>query len=105
MTEPDWTRDDLTWGEILHPAMEVETEEQATAFFEAYVSWLMRRWNHTRAMAESAAKINIGYFAGYYDDETANRVYRLFHCSHPILGTATNVSPQEMIECGRRLAQ
>ncbi len=29
---------------------------------------------------------NLGYFAGYYDSETRERVERLFKCSHPVFG-------------------
>jgi hypothetical protein len=37
---------------------------------------------------------NLGYFAGYYDNETRERVERLFKCSHPIFGSiAKNGAP------------
>lgn len=40
-----------------------------------------------KLQAIEIAKSNLGYFAGYYDDDTRRRIEKLFQCSHPIFGS------------------
>lgn len=40
----------------------------------------------TPEQALVVAKRNLGYYAGYYDNETRARVERLFRCEHPVFG-------------------
>lgn len=47
------------------------------------------------------AKQNLGYFAGYYDRETAKKVYSFFECEHPIFGTKFP-TPEEAFEIGKK---
>lgn len=102
--QPDWSEKSLTFGEILDPAMKVETQEEAANYFERYVSYLMRHYSQDRERAEHVAKSNIGYWAGYYDSETAARVYDLFGFGHPLFGRS-RPSFEEALAMGKRLAE
>jgi len=86
--------------------MEVQTEEEAAAYFEELVQRNMSVWGHPREEAESIERRNLGYFAGYYGHETRLRVERLFRCSHPVFGKASHgaPTPDEAFEAGKRLA-
>jgi hypothetical protein len=35
----------------------------------------------------------LGYFAGYYDHATRERVERLYRCAHPVFGSASAGPP------------
>lgn len=41
----------------------------------------------------------MGYYAGYYDAETRERVERLFGAVHPIFGSVRN-TPEEILKAG-----
>lgn len=46
------------------------------------------------------AKQNLGYMAGYYDQEVASQVYEFFECAHPIFGT-NFPTPEEAFAKGK----
>ena len=73
------------------PAMQIRDQAEADAYFEFLVEHNMAWSNvgkvHTRAEAEAIERQNLGYFAGYFDDTTRERVERLFRCKRPLLGT------------------
>jgi hypothetical protein len=80
----------LTYGECLHPAMSITDEADARQYFAEYVAHikkaLVSKPRGDGMTAEQIARSNLGYFAGYYDNETRARVERLFSCAHPIFG-------------------
>ena len=97
----------LTFGETLKPAMEITDEDDAKQYLLYYVSFIQKEINKNprkdNKTAEEIAKINLGYFAGYYDNETRERIERLFCCSHPIFGSIKNdgiPTPQEAFNKG-----
>lgn len=85
-----------TMGGIFNEAVRLtKTDvEEALRFFGAYVQYIYNEAedlaalpeNERLAAAESRAKSNFGYFAGYYDAEVCDLVYKTFSCSHPIYG-------------------
>lgn len=81
-------RDTLTYGERYRPAMDITDPEEARQWFEANVAWNMRVSGRSREEAVLIEKGNLGYFAGYFDQETMARVHRVFGCCHPIFGGA-----------------
>jgi len=89
----------ITIGEKYGPAMEITDQAEADAYFAKCVEHHMRCQKNegtkpNRAKAESVEKSNLGYYAGYYDSGTRERVERLFKCSHPVFGSiATNGQP------------
>lgn len=95
---------EITIGEKYGFAMEIKTKKEADAYFEECVQHNMS-FGNTRKEAEKVEHINLGYFAGYYDTKTRERVERLFGAVHPIFGAVTNNVPPEMaLEMGKKLA-
>ena len=95
-------------GEKYRPAMDdsiVSTEEDAQTYFDALVRYHMRLSpKHDKERAWTIERGNLAYFAGYYDNETRQRVERLFKCVHPVFGKAIAepVSATEAFEAGKR---
>tara|TARA_B100000614_G_scaffold262909_1_gene300545 strand:+ start:104394 stop:104810 length:417 start_codon:yes stop_codon:yes gene_type:complete len=107
MNEPDWTKDTLTNGETLGPAMEIETEDEARQYLDNYVDWMVVKHGMSRVEALNVAKQNIGYYSGYYGVDTQRRVERVFKCVHPIFGSTSGeqMSVQEILEQGRKMGE
>lgn len=104
----EWRRrtqfpDYLTIREAYEPGMTITDPAAAADYFEALVEHHMRISGHTREQAIAIERQNLGYYAGYYDAETAARVYRLFQAAHPIFGRA-RPTPEEAMTAGRRWA-
>lgn len=81
----------LTYGECLGPAMKITDPEDARQYFDEYVKFIevaMRKEpRNDEKTAADIARINLGYYAGYYDEKTRECVERLFMCAHPIFGS------------------
>jgi hypothetical protein len=81
----------LTYGECLGPAMSITDEADAQQYFAEYVAHIDKALasepREDGKTAEQIARINLGYYAGYYSNETRSRVERLFSCSHPVFGS------------------
>ncbi len=92
---------DITIGEKYGPAMEMTDQAEADKYFEVLVQHGMIHSN-SREKAESIEKQNLGYYAGYYSEETRRRVERLFQCAHPIFGKASDgtPTPEEAFQAG-----
>jgi len=93
-------KDRMTIGELYMPAMELETREEADAYFEKLVERCIRG-GKTREEAEKIERSNLGYFAGYYSHETRQRVERLFSCAHPVFGSIDDNGPPTATEAFR----
>jgi hypothetical protein len=94
-----------TIGERYEPAMKVETQVEADRYFEQLVTDQLEA-GVPREKAEDIERANLGYFAGYYDRETRERVERLFRCKHPVLGSVAEseaMTPRDILERGMRL--
>lgn len=77
----------VTIGEKYGYAMTIETEGEALEYLDACIEHTMS-FGATRVEAERIERANLGYYAGYYDHATRQRVERLFSCAHPIFGKA-----------------
>ena len=75
-----------TFGEFFNSALECKTEEEAGAWMEAEIVHNMSKEGGTHEEAVSKIRHNLGYMAGYYDRETAEKVLRLFGAGHPVFG-------------------
>ena len=86
---------EITIGEKYGPAMEITEQVEADAYFEECVEHAQGFPEvASRAEAEQVERANLGYYAGYYSEETRVRVERLFRCAHPIFGAiATTGAP------------
>lgn len=84
---PDNKTGGLTFGEALRPAMEITDQDEADQYLKEYIAYTKRLLQieprEDDMTAEQIVKINLGYFAGYYDSETQERVNRLFKTKHP----------------------
>jgi hypothetical protein len=77
----------MTLGEAYGPAMEIRSQEEADVYFKKLVDDSIAEGDpHPREVIEEILRDGLGYYAGYYDNETRLRVERFFQCEHPILG-------------------
>ncbi len=97
--------DEISIRKKYEPAMCMTFKEQADEYFELLVEHNMRMSEHSKKEAEEVERKNLGYYAGYYDNETRLRVEKLFNCKHPVFGNATNepVSPEKALKMGMEL--
>jgi len=105
-------KETLTFGECLGPAMEITDPQDAQQYLAEYVNhiqkYLDKEPREDNMTAEDVAKVNLGYYAGYYDNETRGRVESLFTCVHPIFGTVKDngiPTAEEALELGRLTAK
>jgi len=84
----------LTYGDCLSLTMKITDQADADQYFKKYVAHIQGHLNKEPSKddmtAEQIARTNLGYFAGYYDNETRIRIERLFSCSHSIFGNTKN---------------
>lgn len=74
----------VTNGDLISAIGKIVTLEEAQEFL-------------TLAMAENPhAKANIGYLAGYFDNEQKHRIFDLFGVEHPIFGKLDPTFSQAM---------
>lgn len=101
-------KDVLTYGECLKPAMKIKEQDDADQYFAQYATYIQRSLKKEPRKdgmtAEEIAKINIGYFAGYYDSETMRRVNELFKTRHPVFGKIVPMAT-EALQAGMTLAK
>lgn len=84
-------------GQKYNPAMKIKDQAEADAYFEMLVKQTMS-FGTTREKAEEIERSNLGYWAGYYDNETRERVERLFKCTHPVFGSIAENGPPSFME-------
>lgn len=97
----------ITIGDKYGPAMKIMHEKEAAEYFERCVSHCMT-FGKDRAEAEKIERSNLGYYAGYYGEETRERVERLFSCAHPIFGSIKAngaPTPEAAFEAGQRMGE
>lgn len=89
------------WEEVVH-IVELGDELLAKEFIDDYGTFIEStnecedgRW---------VAMQNIGYMAGYYDEDIRQKVYQFFEVEHPIFGTRTP-TPEEAFEEGKKLGE
>lgn len=98
----------ITASEKYSQAMEITDQTKADEYFEMCIQNNMSTSGHTREEAEVVERSNLGYWAGYYDNETRTRVERLFKCAHPFFEAIAEKGPptmEEAFEMGRKLAE
>ena len=98
---------DATIGCLYGPAMKIESQEEADAYFERLVAYSIS-FGNSREKAEGIERANLGYYAGYYDNATRRRVERLFQCHHPIFGPCSLIGGptfEQAYQAGRDVAE
>lgn len=100
--------DNMTMGEAYGRAMKITDPKEAEEYLSALIERNMRLSGHSREEAEKIEKGNLGYYAGYYNSATRERVERLFNCSHPVFGSIAekgNPTPEEALKAGLKMGQ
>jgi hypothetical protein len=88
----NWKGKELkTYPEIIDFALKLKEPEQGE-FVEAY------------AKSGPHALGNVGYFSGYYDAKTAEKIMSVFKTAHPIFGTR-RPDATEAFEQGKKLGE
>lgn len=87
-----------TFVEKYDPVALIKTHEEARKYFEACVAHTVS-WGQTPQEAEVIERLNIGYWAGYFDEVTYHRILRLFRVTHPLFGL-TYPTPEEALAMG-----
>ena len=97
----------MTIREKYDRAMTITDQAEADSMFEQLVQHNMS-FGNDREKAEEIERQNLGYYAGYFDNETRTRVERLFKCAHPIFGAIAVKGPPTAVEAfdlGKQWAQ
>ena len=93
----------VTWEDNYDPAMAISDQAEADPYFERLVQ---HTFGTTREEAETIERANLGYWAGYYDHATCERVERLFRCEHSLFGSIAEKGPPtfaQALALGERL--
>jgi len=95
----------LTIGQVYDPACSfVETEEQAKKYFDLLVNYAVTIHSISVEEATKNELLNIGYYAGYYDNDTRIKMQKLFGAIHPIFGRVFPTA-DEALEIGKRIGE
>ncbi len=78
-------KEKLTYGECLDSIAKITNKKEAKQYLNDYVDWLCKFHNLNEKKARQTALHNIGYYAGYFSQETMKKIYELFETHHPIL--------------------
>ena len=94
-----------TMGEVFNKALQLakEDKEEALDFFKEYIKYILEDNDEVNSLneAERIAKANFGYFAGYYNQEVCDIIYKTYQCSHPIFGNKPfEVNPEDAYKKG-----
>jgi delta 1-pyrroline-5-carboxylate dehydrogenase len=88
--------------------MDVRLQEQADKILKELVEISMEKHGKSQEDAVALIKENLGYFAGYYSNETRERVERLFDCTHPYFGKIAEKgppTPEEAFRMGMEMGE
>jgi hypothetical protein len=92
---------------LLYPAaMKASTQDEADSILERLVAGHLAETACTHEEALKIQRSNLGYYAGYRDAETRERVERLFSCAHPFFGAIAEKgqpTAEEALEMGKQL--
>ena len=105
-----------TVGDLYDPAIEIAKrgdKEEAMEYFGALVDHCLEMSKKERPQdnvdLREATRIvhsNIGYWAGYYEKGTIEKVHEVFGSSHPVFGTSTPATGEAFkmgLELGKKL--
>jgi hypothetical protein len=72
-----------TYGEQFESALKCQTREEAEHWMETEVTQYIEQYGGTPEEAIGIIKHNLGYMAGYYSSDTADKIRNLFSANHP----------------------
>jgi len=88
----------MSLQEIMQRVADGMTKEEANTLLTAQVKEIVAL-GRSQEEATRLVLENIGYYAGYYSHEIADRAYDLFDTEHPIWGRE-HPSPEEIFRLG-----
>jgi hypothetical protein len=94
----------MTMPEIIKLALKDGTKEGAADLVTQQVGEMMLVLGYTPEDARARVLTNIGYYTGYLDHETADKIMDLFETEHPVFGR-THPTPQEAFRLGKELGE
>jgi hypothetical protein len=94
----------MSQPEMVSLALKFGTKEKAREIVDVQVKEMVDVLNYDEAEARRVTLVNIGYYTGYLDHETADRIMDLFETEHPVFGR-THPTPQEAFRLGRELGE
>jgi hypothetical protein len=94
----------MTQPEIIKLALRGGTKEGARRLVQQQVDEMVKVLSYDEAEARRVTLVNIGYYTGYLDHDTADRIMELFDTEHPIFGR-THPTPEEAFRLGRELGE
>lgn len=97
-----------TSQDIFGPAMRVETFEEAEDYLDAIIRYIQSHSKMSRIEAKRIARQSLGYWVGYFDHKTRERVETLFQCEHPLFGTIAGKgapTPEEALRIGLEMGR
>jgi hypothetical protein len=94
----------MTQPEIVKLALKDGTKERARELVDQQVREMVDVLQYAEPEARRITLVNIGYYSGYFDNETADKIMDLFETEHPIFGR-THPTPEEALRLGRELGQ
>ena len=100
--------DEISYGDKYDPAMGITDQTTADAYFESCVQHAMEVGGKSREEAEKFERDNLGYWAGYYGEETRARVEELFSCAHPFFGSIKEFgspTPEQAFSLGKQFGE
>jgi hypothetical protein len=108
-TEFSNIKDGANIGDLYNPAIEIAKtgdKEKAKRYFDALVSHALE-YSKIETPEEDISKdemerivhSNLGYWAGYHDKGTIEKVHKVYGSSHPIFGNSTP-TPSEAFNMG-----
>lgn len=89
--------------DILNRVKFVSTKGDAAALLQQLADLYEKELDLTPQRAMHEAKVDVGYFAGYFDHSERDRIERLFGTEHPVFGSIENngePSPTEALRIG-----
>jgi hypothetical protein len=94
----------LTLQQIMQRVEQGITKEQADAILKEQVEEIVALGDINEEEATRRFLANIGYFAGYYGHDTADKAYDLFGTQHPIWGRE-HPTPSQILKMGIEYGQ
>lgn len=93
-------------------AIGIKDPKEAKQYLKDYIDWIQTEIDKDPKRAgdnaESIAKGNIAYYAGYFSNETRERIEELYSCAHPVFGSIKDngaPGPEQAFEMGKKIGE
>ena len=100
-------RQPKTYGQMMNEALAINNQDEADKWFAEEVKAMQEanpEWDSEKCV--SVVRSNLGYMAGYYNDNVAQHVHKFFNANHPIFGGSDyhkTMSPTKAFNKGKEI--